>query len=392
MSTACHDPQWRGARHGRQYRSAIRTNVGEFREAARRGGWDLVELERVARDIYTHLPESERLELEAIGEAAGIAATPHRAYALTSHVVAPEECTVAAAVGVAGKSGATVLLKNSDKIGAEVFVGDGYHEHKEINVVVDFTTEYGTRVLGVAAAGTTLLKMGLNDAGVAVASNIARTTELRQRDRSLDELRALDRGRLLRQALDHATAKQAADWAIDTIGRTPMATPGNLHFAQADRMFIVEASFDRLAVEHVRDRVVARANGFILLGELNDERDDSSPARRARALEMLIPKVGSISAEDMREVSQDHANGPGPRSICRHSPDFHDETTLSSMIVSLHPDTLARSVAEFALGKPCSAWHSADSSLLIDVASERAAPGPFTQGAAWLAGYRETVV
>ena len=388
MSSGTTDPRERGRLHGERHHAAIRANVAAFRDAAAAAGWGRDVLERAATDLHGRLPDAERAELDAIGMAAGIAPGAHRAFALTAHVVAPEECTVAAAVGSAAASGATVLFKNSDKIGAPTLVGAGYHRYKEINVVVDLTTDHDVRALGVAAAGTTGLKMGVNSAGVAVASNIARTLELRARERSLDDLRALDRGEILRRALDCGTAWEAAVWAMDAITETPMATPGNLHFAEADRMFIVEGSYDRLALENVHDRVVARANGFVLLDELNDPEDDSSPARRSRALEMLLPHAGSITSEHLRAVSADHANGPGLRSICRHADDPVDETTLSSMIVAFDPAHPMGSTAEFALGKPCWSWTSAESSLIIDVGSQNGVPEPFADGTAWVNAYR----
>ena len=389
MSPRPTDPREQGRLHGELHRAAIRANVAAYRRAAAEAGWEPDALERRATDLHRRLPDAERTELDAIGLAAGIASAAHRAFALTAHVVAPEECTVAAAVGDAAASGATVLFKNADKIGADTLVGDAYHRYKEINVVVDLTTDHDVRVLGVAAAGTTGLKMGVNNAGVAVASNIARTLELRARERSLDDLRALDRGQILRRALGFVSAWEAAVWAMDAITETPMATPGNLHFAEADRMFIVEGSYDRLALERVYDRVVARANGFVLLEELNDPEDDSSPARRSRALEMLLPHAGSVTSEHLRTVSADHTNGPGLRSICRHSDDPVDETTLSSMIVAFDPADPTRSTADFAVGKPCWSWGSAETSLTMGAGSQNRVPELFGDGTVWLNAYRE---
>ena len=389
MTPAGYDPRREGVLHGLQHRHAIRANIAAYRRAAGAAGWECDQLERAAGDLYRSLPREQQVELDAIGAAAGVAEIAHRSFVLTAGAVAPDECTVVAAVGAASASGATILLKNSDKIGADELVGEGYQQFKEINVVVKLTTDQGVTMLGVAAAGTTNLKMGVNDAGLAVASNIARTAELRARKRSLDDLRALDRGLLLRQALGFSSAADAATWSMDAITEAPMATPGILHFAEARQMYIVEGSYDRIALERVQDRVVARANGFVLLDELNDGEDDSSPARRSRALQMVGARAGVATVEDLRRVSIDHHNGPGVRSICRHSDDHIDETTLSSMLMAFDPDDPTRGTAEFALGKPCWAWQSSESAIAIEVGSNGDVPAAFSNGSAWRRGYRE---
>lgn len=383
------DPGARGEAHGLRFRPEIRHNIARFRAAATAGGWDWRDLERAASDVMTGQTESALAELSGIARGAGIDERAHLVYALVGHVVAPDECTVAAAVGGASATGQTVLLKNSDKIGADSLVGEGFHRFKEINVVVDFVSESGPRIVGVAAAGTTNLKMGVNDAGVVTASNIVRTTQLRLRRAGVDDLRAKDRGQILRDGLGHRTVAEAAHWAIGAIIDTPMATPGNVEFADADSMVVIEGSYDHLAMERSRDRVVVRSNMFVLLGELNDPQDTSSPARYRRGLELLGPKQGSVTTDDLRLVSMDHGNGPGLDSICRHSDDYHDETSLSAMIVATDRDDPGETSVEIAVGKPCWAWdHGGVLSLKMgephEVIAER-----FLTGSAWKDFYRE---
>ncbi len=310
-------------------------------------------------------------------------------FQMARHRLVPDECTVAAAVGSASASGATMLLKNSDKIGADSLVGKGFHRFKEINVVLDWRTDDGVRIVGVAAAGTTGLKMGVNDAGVVAASNIARTTEMRQRDPDVDDLRALDRGSLLREGLAQLDPAAAARAVVSAMLETPMATSGNVEFADAGRMVVIEGSYEHLSVETIRDRVVVRSNSFVTLEHLNDPADTSSAARARRAHEVLQPLSGSITVDDLRALSQDHVNGPGVDSICRHSPDPHDETSLSAMVAATNASHPAHTRVEIALGKPCWAWPGgAVLAMRMDDPPEMVEER-FRSGAVWKAHYRE---
>ena len=387
---AARDPRRDGEHHGRRFQEGVRNNVERFLTIVDAAGWRWVDLVAAARAEALRRGTDERQRLNAIADGAGVDRTTHLVFALTGHVVAPEECTVAAAVGRASATGSTVLLKNSDKIGADSLVGTGFHRLKEINVVIDLTSEEGVRTLGVAAAGSTNLKMGVNDAGVVAASNIARTTELRLRRPGVDDLRAFDRGLLLRRGLEWRTAWEATTLVMKELAHAPMATPGNIHFAGADRMFVVEGSYDRLAMELVQDRVVARSNMFVLLDQLNDSEDRSSPARYARALAMLAPHGGSVTTEHLREVSADHGNGPGLDSICRHSDDHRDETSLSAMIAAVDGSDPAGTRVDFALGKPCWAWSDPEGVLSVRMDDDPAVIAErFRSGASWRRLYRE---
>ncbi len=379
----------RGELHGRRFRTAVRSNVGGFLEIAGAAGWDVGALRRRVLSERLRLPAALQSELSGIAAGAGIDEGVQLLYEMARHRLAPDECTVAAAVGGASASGATVLLKNSDKIGADSFTGEGFHHFKEVNVVVDGRTEDGVRIVGVAAAGSTGLKMGVNDAGVVAASNIARTIEMRRRQPDVDDLRALDRGQLLREGLGHRDAAAAARSTATAVMETPMATSGTIEFADALRMIVIEGSYEHLSVETIRDRVVVRTNMFVTLAHLNDPGDASSPARAERARSVLEPGSGSITPAELRALSQDHVNGPGVDSICRHSANPRDETSLSAMVVATDLDDPIRTRVAIALGKPCWAWPGSG------VIEMRMDDGPdavderFRAGSAWRDNYRE---
>jgi hypothetical protein len=377
-------PLDRGLAHGQAFAPAVRHNVqgilratASLREAS---------LARASRSAFS---EARIAELEGIAEGAGLAVQHVVAAELLRPLIAPDECTVMMAVGTAAAAGHTVFMKNSDKIGADSLVGDRFHRFKEINVVVDLVGDAGRRIVGVVAAGSTGLKMGVSDTGVAAGSNIARTTELRERRVNVTQLRAQDRGQILRDGLEHATAEDAARWAAGAMIENPTDTPGNVEFAGPDVAFVVEGSYRSWNVVEVRDTVAARTNMFVEMGRLNDPEDRSSRARYERCLALLEQVAGEAGPEQFRAFSQDHANGPGLDSICRHSRDHRDETSLSAMVVQLDPDP-ARIRVDIALGKPCWAWNDPGGVVTLSMADPPdVIPEAFRSGEAWRRLYTE---
>jgi len=247
-------------------------------------------------------------------------------------VAFPEGCTVMMAVGNTSATGDTVLMKQSDKVGSEKYVGPLAYKNKELNIALVVDPLKGNKTIGVAAAGQTALKMGMNDKGVAAGCNISRTKELKQRGTESDatQLKALDRGALMRDGLEAGSnALEAAQTILPGLLESPMSTPGNIEFDDAREAVIIEGSYTEMATEIVRDAVAARSNRFVILKELARDDDLSSICRYIRCLELLNENKGKITLEKMIEFSMDHANGPGPNSICRHGTHFSEESSLS---------------------------------------------------------------
>ncbi len=82
-----------------------------------------------------------------------------------------------------------------------------------------------------------------------------------------------------------------------------------------------------------------------------------------RTQQLLASQAGRLTLDDFAAFTRDHANGPGPNSICRHDPDFRAETTQSALVASIDPASPADTVVRIALGKPCHAWRHADGHL-----------------------------
>jgi hypothetical protein len=233
--------------------------------------------------------------------------------------------------------------------------------------------------------------MGMNDAGVVTASNIGRTVELKEKNMDLTTLRAIDRAQVMRDGMEFDNAHDAADKTLSALIKSPMSTPGNVEFLDKDECYIIEGSYTQFAVEILRgDRVAARANHFKLIHDLNDPEDIAGHKRYARCMELLEGNSGNITREKMIEFSRDHANGPGPNSICRHGQAPEEETSLAAMVMEINPDQPKKSLVTIALGKPCHAWQNPDGqiTLSMDCKSEDI-PEPFLNGDIWKKLYSE---
>jgi hypothetical protein len=364
------DHYWMGRRQGELLSSEISQNLGIFWDVLKRRGYQKKELIKKAMKREGLFDSTRFEEIKGIGDGVRMEYPEVLAYNLFHDIAFSEGCTVLMAVGKASATGDTIFLKNSDKVGSETYVGANSYKNKEINVIVVLNPKEGNKIIGVAAAGSTALKMGLNDRGVATGSNISRTKELAQRGTEKDsiQIKALDRGALMREGLEKGkSALGAAQAILPGLLESPMSTPGNIEFADAREAIIIEGSYHEMATEIVRDDVAARSNCFVLLKAFNREDDVSSICRYVRCLKLLNGHKGKVTLEKMIEFSMDHANGPGPNSICRHGTHFVEETSLSGAVMEVNGKDPGRSKIAIALGKPCHAWRAKEAHITLDM-------------------------
>lgn len=354
-----------GYGYGRQLAEAVRHNVDLFTTHMAGRGWAQVELRRRALSAQHALADHRLEEIAGIADGARVDYPDVLAYNLFNAEVSPDECTVMWAMGDSTKGGRVIFLKNSDKIGRADMVGEGFHQNKEINVILAVRPQGKPAILGVASAGSTGVKMGVNDRGVAAGTNISRTTELRLRKVQTSEERALDRVQLSRDGLEFDTAMRAGLSVVEKLARAPMSTPGNLEFVDPSLAYIIEGSYDRLAIQLVTAGVGVRTNRFVVLDALNDPEDISSYARLVRCHQLLASKAKSLTPEDFIAFSQDHLNGPGPNSICRHGMHFSEETSQAAQVIEIDAADPTRTTVWIALAKPCWAWSHADGNLKL---------------------------
>jgi hypothetical protein len=305
------------------------------------------------------------------------------AFNLCHGAVFADECTVLFAMGDATASGKVLFLKNSDKIGGASMVGPNFYQHKEINVVLVIRPEHGPGIIGVSAAGSTGLKMGVSELGVVAGTNIARTAELASRAVDTTQMRALDRIQLAREGLLKSSALEAAHFVAGRLAGNPTATPGNIEFVDSTAGVIVEGSYDRVALHVVRSGIASRANSFVALRDLNDPADVSSHSRYVRTQQLLCDHFGKLTPDRMKQFSQDHTNGPGPNSICRHGTHYEEETSQSSMIVELEPAKPKQTRFWIAMGKPCHAWQHPEGNFAGRMDQLERVPPGFLNGETW---------
>lgn len=378
-----------GLSHGKANRNLIRLNLKAFRNDVIKMGFNRksFDLKRAEKELSPWILE----EIAGISDGSGLAFKELLEYNIYREIIYPDECSVMMAIGKAAKNGATVFLKNSDKIGDIGLSGPKYYKNKEVNVILNIKAEGKNRVIGVAAAGSVDVKMGLSDKGVAAGTNIARTKALAGKGLSFEQIRVPGRGRLIREALEVSeNALTACNITTAKILEAPMASSGNMQFADANEAFIIEGSYSELAVEVVKDKTAARANSFVVMKSLNSEDDVSSICRLTRANQLLRENEGNIDVEMMIKFSMDHANGPGINSICRHSNDPADETTLAAAIMEINKEKPEKSRIAIALGKPCWAWKDKEAHVTLDMTENLAnLPQGFTNGETWKRFYSE---
>jgi hypothetical protein len=373
-----------GRGHGEQLAAAVGVNVAQFFRVMGARGWDQTMVRRRALAHERRMSDDRLHEIAGIGEGAKRDYPDVLAYNLFYGHAYPDDCTVMWAMPDATQSKRLIFMKNSDKIGGEKLVGDGFHKYKEINVVLGLRPAGKPAVLGVAAAGSTGLKMGVNDRGVAAGTNISRTSELRTRKVSTTQERAIDRVQLSRDGLEKDTAIEAGNHIVAKLSDNPMATPGNLEFIDPTLAYVIEGSYDRLAVQFYNAGIGVRTNRFMVLDALNDPDDLSSYCRLVRCTELLKAKQGRLVPEDFMEFSADHANGPGLNSICRHSPDVKDETSQSAQVVEIDASNPKKTRVWLALGKPCWAWREPGGSIALDMQFKTGdIPEGFQSGEVW---------
>lgn len=385
-----------GRQRGERLADAIRHNVAGFWTAVEARGVDRATVYAEAERLADRLAPKTRAEVEGKAETAGVDHRDLLAFTLFEETLVPDGCTTAIAAGDAAAAGDTVFFKQSDKKGADEFEGENYHQHQQINVVRIENPDGQNKVIGVTAAGSQAVKMGVNDKGVAIGSNISRTVTFDEQGKDSKDWAAASRGEYMRQGLLHGdTANEVAEHITPMLFADPMSSPGNIDIADHERAIVLEGEFTHLASEWVDDDVVGRANKFQVLDDLarSEAEIPSSYRRYERVMETLGEHAGEVTVDHLRDLSVDHANGPGLESICRHQEDGHeDETSLSAAIFDIDGEDPRNTDVYVALGKPCHAWRTDEGDGWLHLkanVTEDDVPDRFLTGEAWLEHYTE---
>ncbi|MDO4493726.1 MAG: C45 family autoproteolytic acyltransferase/hydrolase [Clostridia bacterium] len=374
--------------------NAIRENLRTFWVTVEENGRNRADLLRESEELFATLSENRREEIFGMAEGSGCPANELFAFNTYGPMLQPEGCTVFFAAGKSSATGATIHGKNSDK-GGDLQLTDGERcvNFHEINVVSWFDNEDGSHVIGVSAAGSTGIKMGMNSHGVTASTNYGYTTLARNRKLSVKDRFAGDRAQIARDALQKKTALEAAQYAAQLLLAHPMATSGMLEFGDADSVYVVENAYEYLAIHKVTDAADSRSNYLETLGYLNEEGSASCYCRYHRSQKLIKEVEGHATVEDLKRISMDHYDGTGSNGICRHTPGL-ESSTQASAVMEVCREAPERSVIHIALGKPCSAWRNDDGhiSIPMDMKPEEI-PEEFLRGDAYVKyGFAEPVL
>ena len=372
---------------------AIKENLCSFWRTAAKCGMDRSELRAEAEKLFRVFPDRRREEILGMAEGAGCAVADLVAFNAFGPQLQPEGCTVFFAAGKASASGATIHGKNSDKGGDLQLVNERCVNFHEINVVSWMDNEDGSHVVGVSAAGSTGIKMGLNSYGVSASTNYGYTRAARRRILSTEDRFAGDRAQVARDALQKKTALEAAQYAAAQLLAHPMASSGMLEFGDAGSVYVVENAYDYLAIHRVTDAVDTRSNYFETLGYLNEEGSATCYCRYHRSQTLMKEIEGRATVEDLKRISMDHYDGTGTLGICRHVGGLEGSTQASAVMEICREDP-KKSVIHIALGKPCNAWRFEDGNIFIPMTWKREdIPKAFLRGDAYVKyGFAEPIL
>ncbi|MXV62846.1 peptidase C45 [Natronorubrum sp. JWXQ-INN-674] len=199
--------------------------------------------------------------------------------------------------------------------------------------------------LTVDTCGTISTYKGVNDQGL-----VAANTFIDSKRDDVDPEDQLRNGTVIRMILEECATVDEARELLESHPTRHLMGQTLFLADEIDAILLeIDPVSERIAVDD--DRIVTRTNHF---ARSESTETESSTKRRRRALELLEGDE-QLDREDLWTFAQDHANGPGDDSICRHPEPGTDEphafgqlTTASTAIFEG-----GSPVIEIAVGNPC---------------------------------------
>lgn len=256
----------------------------------------------------------------------------------TNALLAPEAVATDGGFDAGGGDDGPLVLKNRDIAGrgtrpksiVEQPPIDGYHGF-----------------LTVDTCGTVSTFKGVNDRGLVAANTFIDS----ERD-DVDPEDRLRNGTVIRRILEECVVLGEARDLLES-HRTRQLSGQTLFLADAADAVLLEIDpvSERIAV--VDDPIATRTNHFV---NAASTRTESSRKRRERALE-LLDRADRPDRDDLWRLAQDHANGPGDDSICRHPEPETDEPHAFGQLTTASTALFegGSPVIEVGMGNPCEA-------------------------------------
>jgi predicted choloylglycine hydrolase len=317
---------------------------------------DLLEKHNIDREAFDEqatwkfegLPERYQEEFRGIADVLPVSTTDLHLYALAISDVtdaiadtdtSPEGCTNVVVAGKRTVHGDPLILKNRDVSGA------GLRPQR----VVTYPGEGGLHgFTTVSTCGSVLVFQGVNDTGLAAANTFVNVNT----DTPTEEevLNGVLVRRLLEECATVAEARRfVAERRLDRLQ--------GLTLALADGTSAAMLEIDPLEPEirSVSGPVVARTNHYV--GPVNRDRSDetaSTAVRFARVCDLVDVLPDIVTRADLFAVAEDHYNGPGPNSVCRHSGESTGRYRLDqSTTVSTNVYRGGTKTSHGTIGAPC---------------------------------------
>lgn len=331
-------PLERGRSYGEQAKRRIARSIEHYSDQAARWKLGRAEIDQI---IHSYIPvvrdfdENYLTEMQGIAEGAGVrfedifllnARTEVMKLALKPELRARllgetnDGCTSIKVTRAATDSGELIHAQN----------WDWKEECSETGVVLRILREDGPDILTFTEGGM-LARSGLNAAGISITgNNLESDRDYRQIGVPLPLIR--------RKALESAYVALA----MHAVHATPKTGSNNMAVCHVGGVIInFECAPDETFTLHPRDGLLTHSNHWlspVALTKLKDTGVAFSPCtlyREQRVRELLAPKVGRISVEDVRQALLDDYQSPW--SVCRPPRgDFGRDTrsaTVSTVIM-----------------------------------------------------------
>ena len=327
------DPFERGVQYGTQAKELIGTCIQYYKNKFAGQDWD-----SVVTYAMDYVPVIEESMPEILAEARGVAQgagvpfgdimVVNCRYEITKFPKIPE-CTTGALLPKASEGGKTYAWKNWD-------YASGILDHV---VILHFHTDDGYRAIGITEAGQ-MVRDGMNSYGVAICNNNLQSVE----DYPGSGIPATF---LRRRVLASKSFEEAKEWILNS----KRCVSNNTVLVGKGQALDFEAyPSGANIIEPDEDGILAHANHFVVHPEL-DAIHGRPKNRDARFVELVKPKAGHITVEDIKEALRDHKYYP--LSICGHTdPDGddygRDRMTVSSMIADFDAQEV-----HICAGNPC---------------------------------------
>jgi len=237
-------------------------------------------------------------------------------------------CTLFAAAGSSVQGGGVLVGKTRD-------LGQG-----EEQVLIKEIPPVGIAFLGIASRKNGRMTAGVNEKGLVIVNAAASIVPHRSR-----------RHLRLEKIFSRAASVEEA---LKIFRQEGMQSPIHYLLADPNNLILLEVySPERFETRRISEGVLVHTNHFFLPGmkNMNGKIPKSSNTRLNRIHSLMQHQPFTISK--FISFSQDHENGPGNLSICRHRPPEQKSgwLTVAALVMGLQERTSPE--VWFRLGQPC---------------------------------------